>query len=150
MREGGDSLWLQGSAEKGDVIKAFSWRFALATRYERCHSEQGGKDQLGLVVVENSTVEAQLTTHGDHPFYDRLEESENPAVATQLRFDAMAAADVDADGNVTLEELDAVPLDVRRYNPSSLPVATLGDFVRHLARTVGHFRGEGECSIVSP
>lgn len=148
MLESGYSLWLEGTAEKAERVKAFAWGFTLNTRYERCHSQQGGRDELGLVVTNESTVEAQLTTHGDHPFYDRLEESENPAVMTSLRFDAMADADADDDGVVTLDELDATPLDVRRYNPSSLSAATLGEFVRRLARTVGHFRGEGECSIV--
>lgn len=147
MIDGGYSLWLEGSAEKDDITKSFAWGLDLHTLYQSCHSEQNGKDELGLVVTNNATVEAQLTTHGDHPFYDRLEESENPAITTKLRFDAMAEADADDDGVVTLEELDEVMLDVTRYNPSSFEVTTLGAFVRRLGRTIGHFRGEGECNV---
>lgn len=147
MLEGGYSLWLEGSAEKDEITKSFAWGFDLHTLYASCHSEQNGKDEIGLVVTNNARVEAQLTTHGDHPFYDRLEESENPAVTTKLRFDAIAEADADDDGFVTLAELDEVTLDVRRYNPSSFEVTTLGAFVRRLARTIGHFRGEGECNV---
>jgi hypothetical protein len=68
-------------------------------------------------------------------------------VATSLRFDEKAAADTDGDGEITLAELDAQTLDVTRYNPSPFTVSTLGAFVTSLARTVGHFRGEGECAI---
>jgi hypothetical protein len=48
---------------------------------------------------------------------------------------------------VTLAELDARPLDVRLDDPSGLGAATHGAFVTSLARTVGHFRGQGECII---
>jgi hypothetical protein len=89
----------------------------------------------------------QLTTHGDHLYYDRLQASPDPAVNTSLRFDAIAAADKDDDGEVTLEELAATPLDVRSYDPSGFEAATQGAFVTSLARTIGHFRGEGECNI---
>ncbi|HTV22354.1 MAG TPA: hypothetical protein VMG12_26885, partial [Polyangiaceae bacterium] len=86
-------------------------------------------------------------THGDHLFYDRLQASPNPAIVTSLRFDTLAAADANADGDITLVELEAKPLDVRLYDPSGLGAANYGDFVTSLARTVGHFRGEGECTI---
>jgi hypothetical protein len=66
---------------------------------------------------------------------------------TSLRFDALAAADADVDGAVTLAELEAKPLDVRLYNPSGLGAVNFGAFVTSLARTVGHFRGEGECTV---
>jgi len=48
---------------------------------------------------------------------------------------------------LTLEELNAKPLNVRLYDPSGLGAATHGAFVTALARTVGHFRGEGECTV---
>ena len=99
---------------------------------------------------KNAEVDVQITIHGDHPFYDRLQESPNPAVATSLRFDAIAEADADVDGEVTLEELDAAILDVTRYDPSPFEVTTLGEFVGELVRTIGHYRGEGECSISEP
>lgn len=79
--------------------------------------------------------------------HDRLQASPNPAVATSLRFDALAAADANADGEVTLDELTAAPLDVRLYDPSGLGAVNFGAFVTALARTVGHFRGEGECTV---
>lgn len=95
-------------------------------------------------VVEFAGVPARAW---DHLFYDRLQSSPDPSVVTSLRFDALAAADANADGEVTLEELNATPIDVRLYDPSGLGAATYGAFVTQLARTVGHFRGEGECTV---
>jgi hypothetical protein len=92
-------------------------------------------------------LEVQLTTHGDHLYYDRLQASPDPEIKTSLRFDTLAAADANDDGELTLEELNAAPLNVRLYDPSGLGAATHGAFVTSLARTVGHFRGEGECSV---
>ncbi len=149
MIAGGYSLYVSATATKGDVQKRFSWGFAIGTRYNECHSEQDGRDEAGVVVTNNASLEAQLTTHGDHLFYDRLQASPDPAIATSLRFDTLAAADANDDGEVTLAELDAKTLDVRLYDPSGLGAATHGAFVTSLARTVGHFRGEGECTISS-
>jgi hypothetical protein len=147
MLAGGYSLYVSGTARKDAVEKRFSWGFAIGTRYAECSSEQDGRDEAGVVVTNNASLEAQLTTHGDHLFYDRLQASPDPAIATSLRFDTLAAADADDDGEVTLVELEATPLDVRLYDPSGLGAATHGAFVTSLARTVGHFRGEGECTV---
>jgi hypothetical protein len=147
MLAGGYSLYVSGTATKADLQKSFAWGFAIGTRYDECHSEQGGRDEAGIVVTNNASLEVQLTTHGDHLFYDRLQASPDPAVMTSLRFDALAAADADVDGAVTLAELEAKPLDVRLYNPSGLGAVNFGAFVTSLARTVGHFRGEGECTV---
>jgi hypothetical protein len=148
MVENGYSVYLAGTATKEDVEKRFAWGFTIGTRYEECHSELDGRDTLGLVVTNGGTVEAQLTTHGDHPFYDRLQASSS-AVATSLRFDALAEADADDDGEITLEELDEELIDVLRYNPSGLDASTYREFVTELVRTVGHFRSEGECTVRS-
>ena len=147
MLAGGYSLYVSATATKGDLQKTFAWGFAIGTRYDECHSEQDGRDEPGVVVTNNGHLEAQLTTHGDHLFYDRLEASPDPAIATSLRFDALAAADEDDDGDITLAELEARFLDVRLYDPSGLGAVNYGDFVTSLARTVGHFRGEGECTV---
>ncbi|MGC4087667.1 MAG: hypothetical protein QM756_07180 [Polyangiaceae bacterium] len=146
MLAGGYSVYVAGTARKDAASLHFAWGFAIGTHYAGCHSEQDGKDQLGIVVTNNASLEVQLTTHGDHLFYDRLQ-ADDVAQKTSLRFDSLAAADADADGELTLEELDAKVLDVKLYNPSGLDAATQGAFVSALARTIGHFRGEGECTI---
>ncbi len=147
MLDGRFSLYVEGSATKGDLTKTFRWGFPIGTRYEDCHSEQDGKDEAGVVVTNNGELEVQLTTHGDHLFYDRLQASPDPEITTSLRFDTLADADRDEDGEITLDELNAAPLDVELYDPSGLGAASQGAFVSSLSRTVGHFRGEGECTV---
>lgn len=147
MLDGGYSVYVEATATKDDVSKHFAWGFAIGTHYEECHSEQNGRDEYGVVVTNNSELEVQLTTHGDHLYYDRLQASPDPAIVTSLRFDTLAEADKNDDGELTLVELDAAPLNVRLYDPSGLEAATQGAFVTSLARTIGHFRGEGECDI---
>ena len=66
--------------------------------------------------------------------------------------DNIANADADADGKITLEELAAVDLADKTkitagtYGTGSASnINDLRAFVEALSRTVGHFRGEGEC-----
>jgi hypothetical protein len=151
MVDAGYSIYVEGSATKESVIKTFHWGFTTATQYQQCHHEEEGKDTLGIVVTNGSTDTSELTTHGDHFFYDRLQASPNPAIKTALRFDEKAAADDkpngNGDGEVTLEEMSALAIDISKYMPSGLHAPTIGAFVTSLARTIGHFRGEGECTI---
>jgi hypothetical protein len=147
MMAGGLSIYVAGSATKAAITKTFHWGFPIATQYSDCEQslEEGGR--LGIVVTNGGTDTSELTTHGDHLFYDRLQASPSTTVATSLRFDEKAAADTNGDDEITMAELDAQALDVTKYNPSPFTVSTLGAFVTSLARTVGHFRGEGECSM---
>lgn len=155
MTSKGYSLYVEGKATKSEggatLTKTFHWGFSTATRYFDCRSERDGKHERGLVIRAGSTESIELTTHGDHLFYDRLQASPDPAVQTALRFDALAEADEaphgDADGELSLAELDQRAIDVTKYDPSGLDAPTLGAFVRALARTVGHYRGEGECTM---
>jgi hypothetical protein len=151
MTRAGYSIYVEGSATKGSTTKTFHWGFTTATAYRDCHHEEEGKDTLGVVVTNGSTDTSELTTHGDHFFYDRLQVSPDPAIPTSLRFDEKAAADDtphgDGDGEITLDELSKLPIDVRKYNPSPFTAPNMGAFVTALARTIGHFRGEGECTI---
>jgi hypothetical protein len=152
MVQKGYSIYVAGSASKLNggamVKKTFHWGFTTATQYRDCQqAAESGSPIQGIVVTDGGTDTSELTTHGDHLFYDRLMASPDPAVKTVLRFDEKAAADKDNDGEVSLEELAAAPLDVTRYNVSGADVANLGAFMGFLARTVGHFRGEGECTV---
>jgi hypothetical protein len=151
MVDKGYSIYVEGNADKDGTTKTFHWGFTTATQYQDCHHEEEGKDTLGVVVTNGSTDTSELTTHGDHFFYDRLQASPDPAIETSLRFDEKAAADDepngDGDGDITIAEMSKLPIDVTRYDPSGLRAPTIGAFVTALARTIGHFRGEGECTI---
>lgn len=149
MIDGGYAVYVEATATRDGDMLHYAWGFAIATRYVDCHSEQGGRDEKGFVIRNNASIQAQLTTHGDHLYYDRLQSSPDPSVPTSLRFDAIAGADTNGDGELELDELGAVSMAklVGTYDPSGFRASTLQDFVTHLARTVGHFRGEGECDI---
>jgi hypothetical protein len=153
MAASGFSIYVAGSASKTGadgklVSKTFHWGFKTATQYQNCQqAAESGQVLEGIVVTNGGDDVSELTTHGDHLYYDRLMASSDPAVKTSLRFDEKAAADANNDGEITLEELFATPIDVRKYDPSGLDAPSLGAFMTSLARTVGHFRGEGECTV---
>ncbi len=142
----GASVHDEGTATKGGTSKTFSWTFAVPTLYDRCEGDKDGKTTEGVIVTNGGTDEVQLTIHGDHFFYDDLQAS-----TAKLRFDAIARADADGDGAITLDELAAVRLATipKEKGPfgtgSAANVNTLRDFVTALSRTLGHYRGEGEC-----
>jgi hypothetical protein len=144
MLEGGYSVFVSGAATREGLTKTFAWGFTNTTNYEECASEVDGKEVSGIVVSNGANEIVQITIHGDHFFYDDLaSESAVP------RFDAIALADSDDDGEVTLEELSAVKLvnipEGTYGTGSASHVDDLGAFVRALATTIGHFRGEGHC-----
>jgi hypothetical protein len=145
MEKGRYSVYVSGTATLGEVTKTFAWGFTNGTEYSDCVSEIDGKEVEGLIVANGGDEKIQLTIHGDHFFYDDLASFE--AVP---RFAAMAAADANEDGEVTLEELDAVALveiEQGTYGTGSAShVDDLGEFVRALTRTIGHYRGEGHCT----
>lgn len=146
MLKDGLSVYVDATATKGMVTKRFTWGFKTATLYDRCKGDVGGKEIDGVLPTAGGTDTAELTIHGDHFFYDDLASPD-----AKRRFDAIAEADANMDGAVTLEELAQVKLasiDASKgpYGTGSASgVVTLADFVTALSRTVGHFRGEGEC-----
>jgi hypothetical protein len=142
------SVHVEGIATSPEgVNKSFNWSFSPATLFQSCHGEQDGKEVEGVLVTNGGTQEVELTVHGDHFFYDDLQSEEGAP-----RFQAIADADANDDGEVTLEELDRVPLytipaDKGSYGTGALGnVDTLGQYERTLARTIGHYRGEGSCN----
>lgn len=141
MNAGGWSVHVQGRAERAGVTKTFSWGFTLSTQYRDCRDAD---EKLGLLIPTGGSVLAELTIHGDHLFYDDLQASE-----AVMRFDAIAGADTDMDGEVTPAELAGVDLTVlppTQYGTGGDGrVLNLGQFIRDQTRTLVHFNGEGHC-----
>lgn len=143
MQAAGYSVWVEGTATKPGRATpvTFRWGFTHAVDYAQCELEGA----FGVAVPTSGTVDAQVTVHGDHFFYDRIGDG------ARLRFDDIAAADANMDNEVTLAELAAVDLTRLprdRYDPSGAPgVNTLRDFISVLATTTGHYNGEGECQV---
>lgn len=141
MKAGGYSVFIEATASKAAASKHLAWGFTTDTLYDECTNHDFGE---GVTVPTGGQEVVQLTIHGDHLWYDDLESPD-----AKLRFDAIAGADANQDGEVTLDELAAVQLTslpLGQYGTGSAgSVKTLKDFVTALGRTVGHFRGEGEC-----
>lgn len=141
------SVHVEGTATSPTgTQKTFKWSFSPATLFEGCHGMQDGKEVEGVLVTNGGTQEVELTVHGDHMFYDDLQSERGGP-----RFQAFADADANGDGDVTLAEMDlvplyAIPVEKGTYGTGALGnVDTLGQYVRTLARTIGHYRGEGSC-----
>ena len=150
MKQGKYAVWAEGEATQGAVKKTFRWGFGVPTVYAECKGEKDGRETHGVLVTNGGVDNVELTIHGDHLFYDDLQ-SPN----AKLRFNALASADADNDGEITLAELTAkklVDIDPAdgAYGTGSVDVNDLGAFVTDLSRTVGHFRGEGECIATDP
>lgn len=122
---------VRGSATKGDVKKTFAWVFDETTRYDECETTTTVKDG------GNTTF--QITIHADHLLYDSLV-SEEPRVL----FQALADADVDGDGDITKQELEAT--DIGNYDAGSEKGANdLWAWLNAQVRSLGHIDGEGHC-----
>ena len=141
MRAGNFSVYVEGNGSRMGATVRFRWGFGGAVSYSNCHSSE---TEVGLAVPSGGTARAQITVHGDHLFYDDLQSPE-----AKLRFDLIAGADANRDGEVTLTELAAVDLTTApmgQYGTGSRSdVRNARDFITALVATVGHFNGEGHC-----
>lgn len=142
MNEGGHSVFVSGTGTFAGESFTFAWGFGTDTAYVDCALED---ESVGVVVPAGAAGEWQLTVHGDHLFYDDL--ADEGAV---LRLAAVAGADADDDGEVTLAELAAVDLTTLppdQYGTGGAgDVNTLADFIGALTRTLVHHTGEGHCT----
>lgn len=148
MRTGGYAIYVEGEGSRMGTTVRFRWGFTQNVAFETCHTADNA---AGLAIPSGGNVDAQITIHGDHLFYDDLQSPE-----ALLRFDAIAAADRNTDGTVTLEELgmvDLTTLPSTQYGGGDMArVRTLRDFVTTISATVGHFSGEGHCQerVIAP
>lgn len=146
MVSNGYSVYVEGSMAKGAATKSFKWGFETSTLYYGCKGELAGKETEGVVVTNGGTDAVELTIHGDHFFYDDLQSPD-----AKVRGDHLAEADTNGDGEITLEELAAVQLAALPKDKGTFGTGTASNvndlraFLEALSRTVGHFRGEGEC-----
>ena len=133
-----DSVQTAGTVTCGENTVAFEWNFNPSVRY-RCLADA----PLEVVVPEGGQVSTQITIHGDHLFYDSL-----AGEGEVLRGQAIVDADADADGVVTLTELESVSVEALGYPVGThTEIANLADFIAQLVSGVGHVDGEGHCYV---
>ena len=123
----------------------FDWLLAVPTSFDDCAPPTG---DAGFAVPAGGTVQIKPTIHGDHWFFSNVTQG---AEITTRRGQWLADADLDRDGETTLQELAATKaatlFPAGSYNLSGalVPIVTGLDFVQAQARTLGDFQGEGEC-----
>lgn len=107
----------------------------------------------GFAITAGQTESVALTIHGDHIFFNGFPTGSEGGVMRLAQW--LADCDLDLDGTVTQEELEAITpaelpeLDPERYQLGGAPatIETMYDYVSAQLKTQGHFRGEGECAI---
>lgn len=140
MTDGGLVYFMAGRATKEMREVTFAWGLANPTSNHDCTNGVDGTD--GVVVRKNTVTETEITIHVEHAFWDSLGTEES-----SLRFDPIAEL-ADAEGVVAWEALEGARLaDLEGYNPGSLPLTNLQEFVLAATRTQAHLGGEGLCTI---
>ena len=128
--ETGAALLVEATATRGDRTVHFSWAFPL---------DQGHRCDLDLQARRDG-ARAEITIHADHLLLDDL------AVEPEVAVNLIADADNDGDGVVTTTELAAVDITTQaRYQTGGLDIENLHRYIGHLALTMGHVNGEGDC-----
>ena len=105
----------------------------------------------GFSVPAGGTQTVAATIHGDHLFFNGFPEGDEGGITRLAQW--LADCDLDLDGTVTREELEAItpaqlPELDERYQLGGSPVTPLNDmydYVMGQLKTQGHFQGEGEC-----
>lgn len=146
----GYTLFVSGAIEKGSERVTFALGYKGETSFGACAAEEGGPG--GFAVVDRGTIAIKPTIHGDHWFF-----TSDPHVTTPRRLAGwLARADVNGDHQVTSAELVTAtnvatlfpPAD---YSLGGLPVTPIQNafhFFGGMARTVGHFNGDGDCEDI--
>jgi hypothetical protein len=152
---GAVSVTIEGSATRGAATEHFAWAFRRHYDYTACALPADGGLAPGITLTTDHTEPIDIAIHGEALFLDSL-----ALDVARPRFDAIAGADTvhgDADGDVTLHELAAVPLsDVYPNAAPSLAdagisgaaVETLEDFVYlALVTRLARIEGSGSCDV---
>lgn len=91
------SIYVQGEASRGKLLKRFSWAFRAEIHYETCRASGADGVRQPAILRSGERLPLELVFQADAPFRDR----------DRLLFDPIAQTDDngDADGTITLPEL---------------------------------------------
>ncbi len=128
LQDNGYSIYVELTATDGSETRQVTLGFTTATRYSGCFTT--------IDFDEQGAASVELTIHGDHLFYAELRDH------AAVRFAEIAAADGDADGTITRDELATAATVSRASDLAALMDA--------LVQTVGHIDGEGHCLVATP
>jgi hypothetical protein len=171
----GTAFEIAGTATKDGVTKKFDLIYRRPVRYQRCTTDSPPPDAsfstLNDTVAFSDAGDSVNLGQQESVVYDLRIEPEavfrddpNPSSAA-LRFAPFAASDVDQNGEITLDELRAVPITTLRDSGAfeagtydfdddagvlqrgkPIVIESLGDYVYQLLfPTLPRFRGTGWC-----
>lgn len=133
MSAHGYAVYVEGTAARTGVTKAFHWGFSAATQHT-CRP---------LQTVAGDPLTLSLTFDVTTLFLDDLV-SPNP----RLAFDLIAQADANGDGDVGEAELRSFDISSQdRYQVGSTRIDRLWDFLEYLAGDIGDLPGQSACSV---
>ncbi len=144
------TLVARGTAALGGVTKRFDWRFRRSYEVGACPTSAGGRAANVLDLEGGDDEELRMIVRGEELF------RRGPSDAAPLEFGLLAAADTDADGAVTLDELALAPAppDVAAFvdPPEGAeplePPASLADLVYvHLLPRIVRVDGSLACEM---
>jgi hypothetical protein len=123
---------VEGEATRDGTNKHFAFDFDRAVTYSGC--------ETSVRVGRGAEATFEITLHADHLFLDSRA-SADPG----LRFQALADADLDDDGEITRADLEAA--DIGAYDPGSDGghIENLWDYLEALVAEIGHANGEAHC-----
>jgi hypothetical protein len=160
MVGGGYSVYVAGTLTRSDGMSClpsrptdcrpastirFAWGLAAGTSFDDCAPEMG---DAGFAIPAGGAVQIKPTIHGDHWFFSNITQGEE---ITKRYAQWIANADLDRDGETTLEELrmsrasDLFPADEFNLSGATIPIETGYDYLEAQARTLGDYQGDGEC-----
>jgi hypothetical protein len=136
-----------------DCYDAPRVHFNFGARAETIYGPCELDEVPGFAIIAEQPESIALTIHGDHLFFNGFPEGSEGGVMRLAQW--LADCDLDLDGVVTREELEAITpaelpeLDTERYQLGGAPIelVTMYDYAIAQLKTQGHFRGEGECAV---
>lgn len=125
---------------------SFRLGVAAETVYGPCEVDE----MPGFNVPAGGSKTVAITIHGDHLFFNGFPEGDEGGIIRRAQW--LADSDLNLDGEVTREELEAIaPADLAelddgyQFGGTPIELNTMLDYTTGQLKTQGHFQGEGAC-----
>lgn len=99
----GATIYIRGSARRESVTKHFAWRFRPTYAFTKCKNPADGTSNTSLNLIGGEKIFPLVTFHPEELFRDGV------GTDAKIRFDPLAEADINADDEVSLEEVSQIP-----------------------------------------
>jgi hypothetical protein len=153
LAEPGDKTPNGNTSGGNDCYDAAAVRFTFGVTVETHFGPCQIDGVPGFSISADGKQTVALTIHGDHLFFNGFPTGDEGGITRLAQW--LADCDLDLDGTVTREELEAIapsqlPEIDDRYQLGGSPINPLDTMYEYLAsqlKTQGHFQGEGECDV---